>query len=349
MAARPLPGGGESFELDVQGHTVRGLVWGEGPAVYLMHGWGGRGAQFAALVEPLAAAGYRVVMLDAPSHGDSEHGPAGPGRTHGVEFARALDAAFLRFGPAEAVIAHSLGAIATYLALRFGWLGTERLVLIAPMVQAQSLFDGFQAALGFGPRTRRAFDRSVEAFVGIPGNDFDARVQAAHTDPVPSLVIADRSDRQTAYADAANLAAAIGAPLVTTEGLGHRRILADPDVVRTVVEFVTGGSGATRADGLTTRAVTVDVKATPSPQRSLRYRAPRHQLAQALNHFAASARQELELEIDLNLRVPQQEGPLIEALAPQPCGHLVAALAGVARPAGGDHVDEGVSPTPGDG
>lgn len=242
MKALPLPARGEPFVLDVQGHTVRGWVWGTGPVIYLMHGWGGRGAQFAALVEPLAAAGYRVVMLDAPSHGDSEHGPAGPGRTHGVEFARALDAAFLRFGPAEAVVAHSLGVIATFLALRFGWLGTQRLVLIAPMVRAQSLFDGFQAALGFGPRTRRAFDRSVEAFVGIPGQEFDARVQAAHTEPVPSLVIADRSDRQTPHADAVGLAAAIGAPLVTTQGLGHRRILADPAVVRTVVEFVTGAA-----------------------------------------------------------------------------------------------------------
>lgn len=242
MKALPLPARGEPFVLDVQGHTVRGWVWGTGPVIYLMHGWGGRGAQFAALVEPLASAGYRVVMLDAPSHGDSEHGPAGPGRTHGVEFARALDAAFLRFGPAEAVVAHSLGVIATFLALRFGWLGTQRLVLIAPMVRAQSLFDGFQAALGFGPRTRRAFDRSVEAFVGIPGQEFDARVQAAHTEPVPSLVIADRSDRQTPHADAVGLAAAIGAPLVTTQGLGHRRILADPAVVRTVVEFVTGAA-----------------------------------------------------------------------------------------------------------
>jgi pimeloyl-ACP methyl ester carboxylesterase len=242
MGALPLPDGGEPFELDVQGHTVRGWEWGQGPAVYLMHGWGGRGAQFAALVEPLAAAGYRVVLLDAPSHGDSEHGPAGPGRTHGFEFARALDAAFLRFGPAEAVVAHSLGTIATYLALRFGWLGTERLVLIAPMVQAETLFDGFQAALGFGPRTRRAFDRSVEAFVGIPVKDFDARLQAAHSEPVPALVIADRGDRQTPYADAVELATSIGAPLVTTDGLGHRRILADPGVVGMVVEFVTGAA-----------------------------------------------------------------------------------------------------------
>ncbi len=239
MDALPVPDGGEPFELEVQGHTVRGHTWGDGTPVYLMHGWGGRGAQFAALVESLVAAGHRVVMLDAPSHGDSDHGAAGPGRTHGIEFARALDAAFLRFGPAEAVVAHSLGTIATYLALQHGWLGTRRLVLIAPMVHADSLFDGFQAALGFGPRTRRAFDRSVEAFVGVPGSDFDAVVQASRFEPTPTLVVADRGDRQTPYADAVELAEAIDAPLVTTEGLGHRRILADPGVVRAVVTFVT--------------------------------------------------------------------------------------------------------------
>lgn len=239
MDALPVPDGGEPFVLDVQGHPVRGHTWGEGTPVYLMHGWGGRGAQFAALVEPLVAVGHRVVMIDAPSHGDSDHGPAGPRRTHGIEFARALDAAFLRYGPAEAVVAHSLGTIATYLALRFGWLGTRRLVLIAPMVHAQPLFDGFQAALGFGPRTRRAFDRSVEDLVGVPVGGFDAVVQAGHLEPIPTLVVADRDDRQTPYADAVELAAAVDAPLITTDGLGHRRILGDPGVVRAVVGFVT--------------------------------------------------------------------------------------------------------------
>lgn len=211
-----------------------------------MHGWGGRGSQLAALVEPLVDAGRRVVMLDAPLHGDSEHGPAGRRRTHGLEFARALDAAFLRFGPAEAVVAHSLGTIATYLALRFGWLGTERLVFIAPMVESLSLFDAFQASLGFGPRTRRAFDRSVDDFVGVAVREFDARVQPSHVDAVPTLVIADRSDRQTRYADAVDFAESVNAPLVTTDGLGHRRVLGNPEVVRTVVGFVTGASALWR-------------------------------------------------------------------------------------------------------
>ncbi|GEP34131.1 hypothetical protein NSZ01_18990 [Nocardioides szechwanensis] len=247
MAGLPAPEGGEPFEVEVQGHIVRGIVWSDVPdpaapprTVYLMHGWGGRGSQFGAMVEPLLRSGRRVVMLDAPAHGDSDHGPAGPRRTNGLEFAKALDAVFCRFGPADAVVAHSLGTIATYLALRFGWLGTKRLVFIAPMVESQTLFDQFEGALGFGKRTRRAFDRSVLEWVGIPVAEFDARFQAAQVEPVPTLVITDRGDRQTPYDDVVDFAWSVQAPLVTTEGLGHRKILRDPDVVACVVDFVSG-------------------------------------------------------------------------------------------------------------
>ncbi len=248
MEATPLPAGAEPFTVTAQGARVRGHVFGDGPTVYLVHGWGGRASQLAAFVEPLVATGHRVVLFDAPAHGDSDPGPAGPRRTHGVEFARALDAVFARFGPAEAVVAHSLGAVATYLSLRFGWLGTARLVLLAPMVEAESLFDQFQAALGFGRRTRRAFDREVDAFVGIPVAEFDAVHQASHVDPVPTLVVHDRGDRQTPYADAERLADALpDARLVTTDGLGHRRILRDPAVIARVVEFVGTGDRAEAA------------------------------------------------------------------------------------------------------
>ena len=255
MADLPVPEGGEEFEVVADGHVVRGRVWTPGgfetvaaqpprppdvQTVYLMHGWGGRGSQFGALVEPLLESGHRVVMFDAPAHGESDHGPAGPRRTNGLEFAKALDAVFARFGPAEAVVAHSLGTIATYLSLRFGWLGTQRLVFIAPMVESVSLFDQFQGALGFGARTRRSFDRSVLEWVRIPVTEFDARFQASHVDPVPTLVITDRGDRQTPYADVVDFAESIGAPLITTEGLGHRKVLRDPEVVRTIVEYVAG-------------------------------------------------------------------------------------------------------------
>lgn len=239
MAPTRLPAGGVPFEVESLGAGVRGHVWGSGPVVYLVHGWGGRGSQLAPFVEPLVAGGFRVVMFDAPSHGESDPGPSGPRRTHGVEFGKALDAVFAKFGPAEAVVAHSLGAISTYLTLRFGWLSTRRLVLLAPMVAAEPLFDQFQRALGFGARTRRAFDRHLEEFVGVPMAEFDAIYQAARVDPLSTLVVHDLGDRQTPWAEAEALVESLpDARLVTTDGLGHRRILKDPAVVREVVAFL---------------------------------------------------------------------------------------------------------------
>ena len=69
--------------------------------------------------------------------------------------------------------------------------------------------------------------------------EFDAVFQASQVDPVPTLVVHDRGDRQTPYADAARLVASLpDARLVTTDGLGHRRILQDRAVVRQVAAFV---------------------------------------------------------------------------------------------------------------
>ncbi|MES9847744.1 MAG: alpha/beta fold hydrolase, partial [Candidatus Thiodiazotropha sp.] len=56
---------------EIHGETIAVRSWGEGPSVLLCHGWGGRGTQFFALIEALAAAGYRAVAFDAPAHGDS--------------------------------------------------------------------------------------------------------------------------------------------------------------------------------------------------------------------------------------------------------------------------------------
>ncbi|HSV38305.1 MAG TPA: alpha/beta fold hydrolase, partial [Nocardioidaceae bacterium] len=153
-----LPDGGEPFAVTWEHGEVHGTAWGDGPVVYLMHGWGGRGDQLGALVEPLVDAGHRVVLFDAPSHGASDQGAFGPTSTTGVEFGMALGAVVGRFGPAEAVVAHSMGTLATLLALNYGSLGANRLVFVAPMTGYAATMDGFQAMLRFGPRTRRRVD-----------------------------------------------------------------------------------------------------------------------------------------------------------------------------------------------
>src|SRR5262245_14171103 len=53
----------------VNGGRVRTWTLGAGPRILLVHGWGGRGGQLGAFVEPLVARGFSVVWFDGPAHG----------------------------------------------------------------------------------------------------------------------------------------------------------------------------------------------------------------------------------------------------------------------------------------
>jgi pimeloyl-ACP methyl ester carboxylesterase len=221
-----------------QGREVVAETWGEGPTVYLVHGWGGWRGQLGAFVDPLVATGHRVVAFDAPSHGDSDPGAMGAGSGNLLELIEAFTAVADRFGPAEAVVAHSLGCTSASWVVHSG-LETQRLVLIAPNHDFVEITYDFAALLGFGERTRTLLQQDMEDFCGRPLADFDLVPLGADGTMPDTLVVHDRRDKETPYEVGARVAEAWPtATLRTTEGLGHQRILADPDVVAAVVAHV---------------------------------------------------------------------------------------------------------------
>ena len=229
--------------------AVRGQSYGEGPTVYLVHGWGGWGLQLAAHIQPLVDAGFRVITYDAPSHGDSAPGGEGKGASTLLELADALKAVVSSQGPAYGVVAHSLGAPATALAMRDG-LAVERVVFVATATDFTEALDQMEAFLGFGPRIRAGFLRRFEARFG-PMDSFrmDSVIPAvAALRPLPPLLlIHDRSDTETSYRGSVEIAARWpGARLETSEGLGHRRVLRNPDLVKKAVVFLAERAPADR-------------------------------------------------------------------------------------------------------
>src|SRR4051812_2401597 len=120
--------------------------WGAGPVVLLVHGWEGRGAQLGAFVDPLVAAGYRVIAFDGPAHGDST------GTTvTGPEFAQALQTARDAVGPLAAVVAHSFGAFTTLLAASQR-LAADRIVVIGAPSSVPEVLREFQELIALPPR-----------------------------------------------------------------------------------------------------------------------------------------------------------------------------------------------------
>jgi len=246
------PPGGEAFETTSGSVTVRGRVYGDwgAPTAYLVHGWGGWWQQLGALVEPLLAEGLCVVAWDAPGHGDTRAGRHGRRSTTVPEMSAALAAVVADFGRPTAVVAHSLGSTAAVHALGLG-VEPEALVLVAIPPPFEAIGDSFAGGLGLTPRTRALMERRATRRVGVGLGDLSLLTLAASRPRLPRLlVVHDRNDREAPYAGALEVVRAWnGARLLTTDGLGHRRLLRDPAVTKAVTAFAAEAADRVRRSG----------------------------------------------------------------------------------------------------
>ncbi|UQA60764.1 alpha/beta fold hydrolase [Polyangium aurulentum] len=228
-----------------RGGELPAWSWGEGPVVVLAHGWAGRGSQLGKLVDPLVAAGHRVVAFDGPGHGD-----AGGASSSIADIADAIGALLETLGGARAIVGHSMGGFAARMAIRNA--PVERLVLVASPWEAAAYPRTFPRRIGLGDAATERFVCRVEARLGAPIDTLNGDRHLLGPE-VDLLVVHDEDDREVPFADAARLVSAWeGARLFTTHGLGHRRVLRDPLVTRTIAAFVADGPRAVlpRATGL---------------------------------------------------------------------------------------------------
>jgi predicted alpha/beta hydrolase family esterase len=221
--------------------TIPAWRWGEGPPVVLVHGWEGRGAQLGALIEPLVAAGLSVVAFDAPGHGDARGD-----RLLLADLTACVAAVVAAVGPVHGAIAHSLGALATTRAIARG-AAIPRVVYLAPASFIDGALDRFAALVALAPAERRRLAAEMAARNGFA-------IAAAAPEALPTtlrpdaLVIHDVDDRDVPHGESARLVAAWpGARLVTTQGLGHRRILRDRGVIDHAAAFLVGDGAIMRA------------------------------------------------------------------------------------------------------
>lgn len=206
-----------------------------GPLALLVHGWGGHAGQMRALAESLALHGVRPVILELPAHGRSA------GSTSNLpQFARGIEYAVSRLQQEGHVVrllaAHSLGANAAAFAASRG-AAVQRLALLAPPASPREYTRYFARVFGLGESTRAAMQKQIEAREGALMAQFEPAAMGARI-RVPTLVVHDRQDRVNAFADGQAFTRAIrGATLVDTEGLGHRKLLRDAEVIAHVVMF----------------------------------------------------------------------------------------------------------------
>jgi pimeloyl-ACP methyl ester carboxylesterase len=224
------------FQVDADGEQLAAWDWGDarGPTVLLVHGWNGQAAQLSRFVAPLVAAGFYVVAFDQPAHGLSSGSEADL-----PSLARAVAAVGRKVGPVRGVIAHSLGAAATVLAMANG-LDVGRAVLLAPPAEPIHFARGFAARMGLPAERFDGMIAQVGREAGSSLERLDLR-RLVRSLRVPALVVHDPEDREVPFSHGRSLAEAWpGARLLAVPRLGHRRLLGDPSVIAEAVDFVVG-------------------------------------------------------------------------------------------------------------
>ncbi len=231
------PQGAEISQLPFAGDRLCLYTWGDPsaqPWVLFSHGWSSHGLRFVPWVRRLREAGYAVIALDHVAHGRSS------GRRATLpDFAAALRAVGTRFGPAAAVVGHSLGGAAAMLALADG-LRADRAILVAPAADPVDAARRFSRVVGLADFLgARLFDVYEARQPGVIAS-LHAHV-AAPAIARPALVVHDFGDREVPWAEGERYARHWpAARLLTTTGLGHHRILDDERVIDAALRFLGG-------------------------------------------------------------------------------------------------------------
>jgi len=246
----------EARPMRVGGRRMETWTWGSGPSVLLVHGWGGRGTQLGAFVAPLVAHGFSVVTFDAPGHGASDDGLVTI-----PEIIDAIRTVAASRGRLAGLVAHSAGALTAAHALH-GGVAVDAAVFIGPPADLHGAAARFTETLGFSRAVRERMRERIAARVGRPWSDFDVIARSSTgPSPAPLLVVHDRGDAEVPWQHGMAITRAWrGAEMLMTDGLGHRRILRDSDVIATAVAFVTARTAERGMAALTASAA---LEATP--------------------------------------------------------------------------------------
>jgi len=200
--------------------------------ILLSHGWSGRGTHLFKIADELLKAGFSTVSFDAPAHGKS------PGKTTIMsEFVETILEIERQFGPFEAAVGHSLGGMSLLNATKKG-LAINHLAIIGSGDIIQDILDDFIAKLELKPSTSSQLRLHFEKKYKVKMDDYSGYKSAIEI-TIPVLVIHDKNDNEVSVEAAIHIHKHLkNGELLLTEGLGHRKILGNSEVIEKVVQFI---------------------------------------------------------------------------------------------------------------
>ena len=207
---------------------------GPGPKVILVHGWSGRATQFFKIVESLKKNGYHTFAIEAPAHGESSQK-----KTHMLEFVDCMEVAQQGYGPFDLAIGHSLGGMAIFNAMKRN-LSSSKVIVIGTPSNIRNVVQDFCDKVHASSAVGNSIIRNIESRYSLKVEDASTDTLANIYNPT-GLIIHDKHDQDISDSNAMDLAKSWSrAELMLTEGLGHRKVLMDNEVIKKIIHFLSG-------------------------------------------------------------------------------------------------------------
>jgi len=201
--------------------------------ILIAHGWSGRGTQLYELADKLLENKMMVISFDGPAHGLST------GKTTNMlEFLDTIKEIDKKYGPFEAAIGHSFGAMSLLNAISRNKLNLRKLVVISADDSIFEALKKFISKLGLKSKIALKLKTEYEKKLNDKIENY-ASSGAAKKIIIPTLVIHDTQDKYVAVSSGIEIRHSLElGELLITNGLGHHKIFKDNIVIERIINFL---------------------------------------------------------------------------------------------------------------
>jgi pimeloyl-ACP methyl ester carboxylesterase len=226
----------KELNLQTSMGTAHVNIFGAGNRVVIVsHGWGDNSRSFQEMILSLTEQGYTVAAVDHIGHGRSSGN-----NSNLLSFIETLELLLEQFNEdrieVDAIIGHSMGAIAT-LNLPNYLLKNKKIILISsPIKFFELMFEKVEQA-GI---SRKLLTRVLESISHKHGKTWQQLTTENNRDKLALdlTFIHDRQDRYAPFDDVTRYLQQEKNTLIETQGLGHRRILSDTNVIKNITQVL---------------------------------------------------------------------------------------------------------------
>ncbi|TVZ27979.1 pimeloyl-ACP methyl ester carboxylesterase [Gillisia sp. Hel_I_86] len=200
--------------------------------ILLIHGWSGTGTQMAAIAKELVQKGFSTVSFDAPAHGNA------PGKISMMPFfIESIHHLDKLYGPFHAGIGHSLGGMSILRAVKNG-ISLNKLIIIGTANSVTHITKDFAKNMQLNEKVAIKMKAYFDSKFGEDMDNYSGAFSAEAV-KIPTLVIHDEDDVDVHVSSAHEIANNLSkSQLYITQGLGHRKILGDPEVINKITTFI---------------------------------------------------------------------------------------------------------------